>query len=397
MVARYNPDPRKSLSEKYSDHYTITASGETSMNRVLKSIANQITVNSIFYGTINIEINRVLKSKLKPCKSLYGMNQTYKVWYLRFDNFMRKNGSRDVRLITKYDFTYIILVLCIDDMLIGGSDTHMINELKRQLTREFKEMNLETVKLEKVLSTANHASEYAKTWKGGRVANTQPLYHNDVNTLLDPKGDQNALFGRRRKAKQVIWKEEKAKYVFLAWAEDTFKIEYSEILTSNREVQFLGHFVGQDGIKVDLVKIEAVKNWTDPKSSTTIRSFLGLAGYYRRFIKDFSNIATPLTKLTWKSEPFTLKDLLCKAPIISLPNGNEDFVVYSDASYLGLGCVLIQRGEVVEYASRQPKNTKVLNLELAAVVFALKLWRHYLYGTKCMLYTDHKSLQHIQN
>ena len=95
----------------------------------------------------------------------------------------------------------------------------------------------------------------------------------------------------------------------------------------------------------------------------------------------------------------TLQKKLCEAPILSLPEGSEDFVVYSDASKMGLGCVLMQRGKVIAYASRQlkehEKKCPTHDLELAAVVFALKLWRHYLYGTKCTLFTDHKSLKYI--
>ncbi|KAC9547192.1 hypothetical protein E3N88_45656 [Mikania micrantha] len=105
-----------------------------------------------------------------------------------------------------------------------------------------------------------------------------------------------------------------------------------------REVQFLGHVVNIEGIHVDPAKIEAIKNWDTPKTPTGIRSFLGLAGYYRRFISNFSKIALPLTKLTQKSEPFdreqkqedafqTLKQKLCDAPILSLPEGCDDFVV----------------------------------------------------------------------
>ena len=94
-----------------------------------------------------------------------------------------------------------------------------------------------------------------------------------------------------------------------------------------------------------------------------------------------------------------LKQRLCSAPILSLPEGTEDFVVYCDASHQGLGCVLMQRKKVIAYASRQlkvhEKNYTTHDLELGAVVFALKIWRHYLYGTKCIIYTDHKSLQHI--
>ncbi|GJV99201.1 reverse transcriptase domain-containing protein [Tanacetum coccineum] len=147
-----------------------------------------------------------------------------------------------------------------------------------------------------------------------------------------------------------------------------------------------------------------------PRTPSEVRSFLGLAGYYRRFIEDFSKIAKPLTVLTQKSKTFdwgeeqenafqTLKDKLCNAPVLALPDGPEDFVVYCDASGLGLGCVLMQRGKVIAYASRQlkihEKNYTTHDLELGAVVFALKIWRHYLYGTKSVIYTDHKSLQHI--
>ncbi|KAD7479067.1 hypothetical protein E3N88_02203 [Mikania micrantha] len=177
-----------------------------------------------------------------------------------------------------------------------------------------------------------------------------------------------------------------------------------------REVQFLGHVINSNGIHVDPAKIEAIKNWDVPTTPTEIRSFLGLAGYYRRFISNFSKIALPLTKLTQKSEPFvwthkqeeafqTLKQRLCNAPILTLPEGSDDFVVYCDASHQGLGCVLMQRDKVIAYASRQlkihEKNYTTHDLELGAVVFALKIWRHYLYGTKCTIFTDHKSLQHI--
>ncbi|GJR60576.1 putative reverse transcriptase domain-containing protein [Tanacetum coccineum] len=132
--------------------------------------------------------------------------------------------------------------------------------------------------------------------------------------------------------------------------------------------------------------------------------------YYRRFIKEFSLISKPLTKLTQKNKPYvwgddeeeafqTLKLKLCSAPILSLLEGNEDFVVYYDASLKGFGAVLMQREKVIAYASRQlrknEENYTTHDLKLGAVVFALRLWRHYLYVTKCTVYTDHKSLQYI--
>ncbi|GJV44922.1 putative reverse transcriptase domain-containing protein [Tanacetum coccineum] len=178
------------------------------------------------------------------------------------------------------------------------------------------------------------------------------------------------------------------------------------------KVQFLGHVIDSKGIHVDPAKIEAIKDWASPKSPTEIRQFLGLAGYYRRFIEGFSKIAKPMTKLTQKKVKFVwgdkqeaafqlLKQKLCSAPILALPEGSEDFIAYCDASKKGLGAVLMQREKVIAYASRQlkihEKNYTTHDLELGAVVFALKIWRHYLYGTKCTVFTDHKSLQHILN
>ncbi|GJR34642.1 putative reverse transcriptase domain-containing protein [Tanacetum coccineum] len=150
-----------------------------------------------------------------------------------------------------------------------------------------------------------------------------------------------------------------------------------------REVQFLGHVINGNGIHVDPSKIEAVKNWKAPRTPTEVRSFLGLAGYYCRFIENFSKIAKSLTILTQKSKTFdwgkeqelafqTLKDKLCNAPVLALPDGLEDFVVYCDASGIGLGCVLMQRGKVIAYASRQlkihEKNYTTYDLELGAVI-----------------------------
>ncbi|GJR45612.1 reverse transcriptase domain-containing protein [Tanacetum coccineum] len=129
------------------------------------------------------------------------------------------------------------------------------------------------------------------------------------------------------------------------------------------KVQFLGHVIDSEGIHVDPTKIESIKDWESPKTLIKIRQFLGLADYYRRFIEGFSKIAKPMTKLTQKS------------------------------------AVLMQKEKVIAYASRQlkihEKNYTTHDLELGALVFALKMWRHYLYDTKCVVFTDHKSLQHI--
>ncbi|TYK05031.1 reverse transcriptase [Cucumis melo var. makuwa] len=171
------------------------------------------------------------------------------------------------------------------------------------------------------------------------------------------------------------------------------------------QVVFLGHVVSADGVSVDPQKVEGVANWERPVSATEVCSFLGLAGYYRRFIEDFSRLALPLTALTRKNAKFEwsdkceqsfqeLKKILVTAPILTLPVTGKEYVIYCDASRQGLGCVLMQEGKVIAYPSRQLKkhecNYPTYDLELPAVVLALKIWRHYLFGKKCHIFTDHK-------
>ncbi|KAL0546378.1 hypothetical protein IC582_016286 [Cucumis melo] len=134
-----------------------------------------------------------------------------------------------------------------------------------------------------------------------------------------------------------------------------------------KQVSFLGHVVSKAGVSVDPAKIEAVTGWTRPSTVSEVRSFLGLAGYYRRFVENFSRIATPLTQLTRKGASFVwskacedsfqnLKQKLVTAPVLTVPDGSGSFVIYSDASKKGLGCVLMQQGKVVAYASHQLKS-----------------------------------------
>ncbi|KAA0061793.1 ty3-gypsy retrotransposon protein [Cucumis melo var. makuwa] len=172
---------------------------------------------------------------------------------------------------------------------------------------------------------------------------------------------------------------------------DTFVIVFiDDILVYSKTV--VEH---EDHLHQVLGTLRANKFWPRPSTVSEIRSFLGLAGYYRRFVEDFSRIASPLTQLTRKGTPFVwnptcessfqeLKQKLVSAPVLTVPNGSGGFVIYSDASKRGMRCVLMQEGKVVAYASHQLKsheqNYPTHDLELAAVVFALKIWRHYLYG-----------------
>ncbi|GJS67115.1 putative reverse transcriptase domain-containing protein [Tanacetum coccineum] len=175
-------------------------------------------------------------------------------------------------------------------------------------------------------------------------------------------------------------------------------------------VQFLGYLIDSQGLHVDPAKIEAVKMVISYYTHKKYVNSLGSAVIFEFYHRFSWKIAKSLTELTQKNKKYIwgedqesafqlLKQKLCEAPILALPEGNDDFVVYCDASHQGLGAVLMQREKVIAYASQQLKpneeNYTTHDLELGAVVFALKIWRHYLYGTKCTVFTDHKSLQHI--
>jgi hypothetical protein len=161
---------------------------------------------------------------------------------------------------------------------------------------------------------------------------------------------------------------------------------------------------------VDPSKVEAISKWKQPSNVSEVRSFLGMAGYYHRFIKGFSSIARPMTELLKKDNKFVwtpkceesfqiIKKKLTTAPVLTLPDIHQSFVIFCDASRQGLGCVIMQNEKVIAYASRLLKlheqNSPTHDLELAAIVHALKIWRHYLIGNKCHIFTDHKSLMYI--
>ena len=155
-----------------------------------------------------------------------------------------------------------------------------------------------------------------------------------------------------------------------------------------KEVSFLRHIVSEEGIMVDPRKIEVILEWKPSRSVTEVRSFLGLTGYYRRFVKGFSMTTAPMTRLLQKNVRFEwsgkcqasfekLKLVLTEAPVLTEPTYGKEYVIFSDASLKGLECVLMQEGKVVVYASRKlkphEKNYPMHDLELAVIVSALKI------------------------
>ncbi|WVZ70642.1 hypothetical protein U9M48_019290 [Paspalum notatum var. saurae] len=178
-----------------------------------------------------------------------------------------------------------------------------------------------------------------------------------------------------------------------------------------QRVSFLGYVVTPQGIEVDSSKIAAIQEWPTPTTVTQIRSFLGLAGFYRRFVRDFSSIAAPLHELTKKDVPFawsdsqevafsTLKDKLTHAPLLQLPDFNKVFELECDTSGIGLGAVLLQEGKPVAYFSEKLSGASLkystYDKELYALVRTLHTWQHYLWHREFIIHSDHEALKHIR-
>jgi hypothetical protein len=177
-----------------------------------------------------------------------------------------------------------------------------------------------------------------------------------------------------------------------------------------KQIHYLGHIISKDGIAVDPKKVTTIREWSTPKNVTEVRSFMGLTGYYRRFIGGFSKMEHPITSLQSKGMKFQwmtdcersfqhLKLLLTSAPILRITDPNEDFIVYTDGCNEGLGRVLSQNGFMICYESRKlnehERNYATHDLELAAIVHALRKWRHYLMGKRFELRTDHNGLKYL--
>ncbi|XP_056850830.1 uncharacterized protein LOC130500129 [Raphanus sativus] len=176
-------------------------------------------------------------------------------------------------------------------------------------------------------------------------------------------------------------------------------------------VVFLGFVVGADGLRVDEQKVQAIRDWPIPKTISEVRSFHGLAGFYRRFVQNFSTLAAPLTEVIKKNVGFKwgpaqeeafeiLKGKLTNAPLLVLPDFSKAFEIECDASGVGIGAVLMQEGKPVAYFSEKlggaMLNYPTYDQELYALVRALQTWQHYLWPKEFIIHTDHQSLRHLK-
>jgi hypothetical protein len=178
---------------------------------------------------------------------------------------------------------------------------------------------------------------------------------------------------------------------------------------ATEQVEYLGHVISAKGVATDPQKIVAVQEWSLPKTLTQLRGFLGLTGYYRRFVKNYGQICRPLHDMLkkesfkWTDAQITafmiLKQALTSAPVMALPNFSLPFTLETDASGNGLGAVLMQEGRPIAYFSRtigvKASAMSTYEKEALAILEALKRWRHYFLGSELVIKTDQKSLKYI--
>lgn len=190
---------------------------------------------------------------------------------------------------------------------------------------------------------------------------------------------------------------------------NNFLLKQSKFVFTEQSLEYLGHIVSKAGVATEPSKTAAVNNWPTPKNIKQLRGFLGLTGYYRRFIKHYGVISKPLTQLLKKGTQFQwtpqaneafelLKQALSTAPVLSIPDFGKQFIIEIDASDMGMGAVLMQDGHPVSLLSKAfcPRNQALSTYEeCLALVMAVDKWRSYLLGKEFILRTDHRSLLHL--
>jgi hypothetical protein len=202
---------------------------------------------------------------------------------------------------------------------------------------------------------------------------------------------------------------EHLRLVFTILREHSLFVKKSKCSFARAEVEYLGHIVSRDGMAADPSKIQAMVNWPMPKTIKALRGFLGLTGYYRKFVQDYGKISAPLTALLKKDafqwndvadEAFArLKWAMTTTPVLALPDFNKMFILECDASGLGIGAVLMQEGRPIAFTSKALSplhlSLSVYDKEMLAIIHAVAKWRPYLIGRRFQIRTDHKSLKYI--
>lgn len=247
------------------------------------------------------------------------------------------------------------------------------------------------------------------------VTGGPPTFQHEMNTVLAPVLRKFAVvFIDDVLIYSKTWSDhvQHVRQVFTLLHQSQFKVKLSKCSFAQQQLSYLGHVISSQGVATDPSKVDIIRHWPVPTSVKDVRSFLGLAGYYRKFVSNFGIISRPLTNLlkkgvifVWTSEHdiafCTLKEALVSAPVLALPDLTKPFVIETDASDKGIGAVLQQGGHPVAFVSRAlgPKNQALSTYEkeYLAILLAVEYWRSYLQQNEFTIRTDQKSLVHLND
>lgn len=428
-IDHLNKEEKESLLElcrEYNHIFHLEGDSLTSTNTVMHEIPinNNIPINTKSYRypealkeEVNDQISKLLKDKIiQPSSSPWNSP----VWVV--PKKMDASGKKKWRLVIDYRK--------LNEISVGDVyPLPQINDILDQLghSKYFTTLDLASGFHQIEMNPKDQAKtafsvplghyEYTRMPFGlkNAPATFQRLMNNVLVGLQGLKCfvylDDIVIYGNSLQDHNIKLKE-----VFERLTKHNLKLQPNKCEFLKTEVMYLGHLITQDGVKPDPKKIESVKNYPVPKSPKDIKSFLGLAGYYRRFIENFSKLSQPLTKLLKKEEPFiwtslqqhsfeTLKAKLCEEPILQYPDFSSTFNLTTDASNFAIGSVLSQGighdDLPIAYASRilnkSETNYSTTEKELLAIVWSVKHFRPYLYGRKFKIITDHKPLTWLMN
>lgn len=413
----------KQLVKEYSDIFYKEGNDLTFTNQVKHTIrtSDEIPVYTrsyrypeVYKKEINTQIHEMLKQKIiRNSKSPWNSP----VWIV--PKKMDASGKQKFRMVI--DFRNLNSKT-IDDKYPLPNITDILDKLGRSqyfttldLANGFHQIEMDQDSIEKTaFSTENGHYEFLRMPFG--LKNSPPTFQRVMNNIL--RGLQNEIC--------LVYLDDiiiystslqehinRLKEVFERLRKANFKIQMDKTEFLRKEVGYLGHIVTPNGVKPNPEKIKIIKNYPIPKTVKQIKSFLGLIGYYRKFIKDFAKLTKPFTKCLKKGEKIDIenkeylncfeqcKNILCNEPILQYPDFSKEFILTTDASNFALGAILSQETKgkdlPIAYASRTLNNSEcnysTIEKELLAIVWATQYFRPYLYGKKFKVYTDHKPLQ----
>jgi hypothetical protein len=421
-IEKEQEEKLRKLIGKYKEICAIsdTKLGKTNVVKHTINTGNHEPINQKQYRVKNMEKKKMIKEEVEKMLRDKIIQKSQGPWASPIVIVDKKDGSKrfcvDYRKINAITKTDAHPLPRIDDMLEQFREASWFSSI--DLASGYWQIEMDEEDKEKTAFTC-HIGLFEFNVMPFGLKNAPPTFQRMMNEILREWLDDfvvvyiddimiySKTFEEHLKHIEKILKKLK---------EVNLMLKLKKCKWCEQNIEFLGHIVGKEGLKPDPRKIEKVKQIKEPTTVTEVRSFLGLVGYYRRFIEDFSKIARPLHELTKKNVKFKweekhqkafekLKEKLIEYPILGFPDYEKEFVLMTDASKEGLGAILSQKNNegkeiVIAYGSKSllpaEKNYPITDMECLAIVWGIKHFHEYLIGRKFKIITDHSALVTLQ-